>query len=208
MRVTRFANLRSAGRELAGALEQYARRDDTLVLGIVRGGIPVATEVARHLSLPLDVLLQRRLFDNVTAVYTAGTLVLPEQAAAREDPGAAEFLAEALRTFAERNTLCRGTRPAVDVRAMTVLLIDNGVHTGGTVRAAVQALRTLGPARIVLAVPVANPDTRTDLEARADEVVCLEWPCPFPHVGIWYADFDVPHVEQIHALLGAEAGLR
>lgn len=208
MRDARFADLRSAGRALAPLLERLASSPQPLVLGIVRGGIPVAVEVAGALSLPLDVLLLRRLFipsgatEPLTAAWVAGTLVMPEGVARAMGDDAAIFLPQALDAFAARNALCRADRPPIDVRGRTILLIDNGARTGGTVRAAARALRTLAPARIVAGLPVANPESRAVLDAAADEVVCCAWPQAFPHVGMSYASFDVPAVEQIQQLLG------
>jgi putative phosphoribosyl transferase len=215
MRDTRFADLRSAGRALAHYLDAYAARPQTIVLGIVRGGVPVAIEVANALSLPLDILLLRRLFapdgpaDPLTAAWVAGTFVTDDrlQSATLPVPGGAEFLAEALDTFSARNMLCRGVRAPTAVQGKTILLVDNGVRTGGTMRAAARAVRMLGAKRIVTVAPVASDASRALLHAVADEVVCPVWIERFAHVGMFYDDFAVPHVEQIHGLLAPQIRL-
>ena len=215
MRDTRYTDLRTAGHELAHCLGTYATRPHTFVLGIVRGGVPVAAEVAHALSLPLDIVLLRRLLapdgpaDPLTAAWVAGTFVGDERAvaAAAALPGGPEFLADALDSFAARNTMCRGVRAPAALRGQTILLVDNGARTGGTIRAAARALRTLGPGRIVAAVPVASADSHPTLHAAADEVVCPVWIRQFGHVGMFYDDFAVPHVEQIQALLAPQIRL-
>ncbi|HWK89653.1 MAG TPA: phosphoribosyltransferase family protein [Longimicrobium sp.] len=179
------------------------------MLGIVRGGVPAAVEVGRALGVPVDVLLIRRLLlprgphDLVCAVSAAGTLVLDDEAAEIQssDPAAAAFVESALAAFGERVALCRGTAPAAPLEGRTVLLVDNGVHTGGTLRIAIRALRGLRPARIVAAVPVAAAGARAEMEALADEVVCLAWPEALANVAQAYAAFRVPAVEDVAALL-------
>ena len=206
MRSARFADLRSAGRALAPLLKPFIT-PNALVLAIVRGGAPVAREVADALSLPLDVVLLRRLFipsggtEPMTAAWIAGTLVMPHGLTDAMGPAAHVFLPQALDDFAARNTLCRRDRTPVDLTGRTILLVDNGARTGGTMRVVARAVRTLAPARIIAALPVANPECRAVLEACADEIVCCAWPHPFAHVGMSYANFDVPRVEHIHELL-------
>lgn len=211
----RFTDLQSAGRTLADCLDTYARQPQTVVVGIVRGGVPVAVEVARALSLPLDVILLRKLLmpygpsDPLIAAWAAGTFVMDERvpAAASAVEGGAAFVADALDAFAARNTLCRGARAPTELRGRTVLLVDNGARTGGTMRAAARALRTLGPARIVAAAPVAGTASHETLHAAGDEVVCPVWIERLGHVGMGYGDYAVPQVEQIHELIAAGTGL-
>ncbi|HET6230564.1 MAG TPA: phosphoribosyltransferase family protein [Longimicrobiaceae bacterium] len=193
---------------MAAALSAYAGTADTLVLGIVRGGIPGAAEVARHLGLPLDVLLIRRLLaprgadSPVCAVSAAGNLLLDAEATGPQpDAGQAAFLADALAAFAERVHTCRGERAALDLSGKTVILFDNGAHTGGTMRIALRFLRRLAPARVIAAVPVSSVVARDELLAAADEVVCLATPEPFGHVGMWHADYRVPQVEEVRSYL-------
>jgi putative phosphoribosyl transferase len=214
MRDAPFTDLRSAARALVGNLDVHSAQQHTLVIGIVRGGVPVAAELARVLSLPLDVLLLRRVLapdpaDPLTAAWVAGTFVMDDrmQAAALPRHGGAEFLAEALDTFSGRNALCRGVRPPAVLQGKTILLVDNGARTGGTMRAAVRALRTLRPQRIVAVTPVASNASRAILHAVADEVVCPLWVERFGHVGMFYDDFAVPHVDQISGMLAPEIRL-
>ena len=208
----RFGDPRDAGRRLAAHLSGRADLADAVVLAVARGGVPVAFEVARGLGLPLDLVLIRRLFvtrgplDPVCAVSVAGALCLDEGlAAAPRDDARTAFVADALEKFALHERACRGARPAVSLDGRRVLLVDNGIRTGSTVRAAVRALRTVGPARVSVAVPVAAPEARAAVEPLADELVCLAWPHPFGHVGLWYADFRRPDEEEIRRLLDAAA---
>ena len=212
----RFTDPRAAGRELAK--EVAARRDlrDAVVLAVARGGVAVAAEVARRLRAPLDVVLVRRLLaprgpeEPVCAVSVAGALVVDEEVSARRaapdrDPAPEAFLAEALEGFGARVRACRGTRPPLDLSRRTVLLVDNGVRTGSTMRAAVRALRTRGPSRVVAAFPVASVEGRASVASFADEIVCLATPEPFGHVGLWYANFKRLDDEEIAAVLDDEA---
>jgi putative phosphoribosyl transferase len=206
----RFPDLREAGRRLAERLGQHPVAPGTIVLALVRGGVPVAAEVAARLSLPLDVVLLRRLRvradgSAACAVAAAGTVVVDDDV--RPAPGDAEpgfdgYLADAVAELTRRNALCRGDSPPRDLAGATVLLVDNGIHTGGTVSAGLRALRKLGPARIAVAVPLCDPDSRPGVERLADEVVCLRAPSPFGHVGMWYARFEVPALEEVAGIVG------
>lgn len=197
-----------AGRELAAALSSWAHRDDVLVLALVRGGVPVAVEVARALAAPMDLVLRRGVLQRAnneaaSAVSVAGTLVLDDELQNR--PATPEtpidhFVADALAAFAHRVATCRGNRPPANVQGKTILLVDNGIKTGATMRVAIPALRALGTSRIVMAAPVCAPGAREEMESLADELVCLRWPEPFGHVGLWYRRFDVPSEERIGAL--------
>lgn len=208
--VVRFADLASAGRDLAGLLDNYLGNEDTVVVAIARGGVPVALEVANHLGAPLDLVLIRRLLapngpgSQICAVNVCGTLVVDEELVLPKPAPKTPldyFIAEALEALAFRERLCRGGRPAFEVALRNVILVDNGVHTGSTVLAAIRALRTLKPSRLVVAVPAAALSSRAVVEAAADDVVCLAWPEPFGHVGLWYANFDVPDEKQIRKML-------
>ena len=211
----RFTDPGSAGRELAKKVEARGSLERAVVLAVARGGVPVAAEVAKRLRAPLDVVLVRRLLvprgpeEPVCAVSVAGALVLDEELAARraardddeENPALECFLAEALREFDARVGACRGARTPLDLSRRTVILIDNGVRTGSTLRAVLRALRTREPARVVAAVPVASVEGRASVAAVADEVVCLATPEPFGHVGLWYANFERQTDEEIAAAL-------
>ena len=209
-RDVRFPDLHSAGRELAHALGEFKSREDTIVLTPVLGGVPVAHEVARHLCLPLDFVIIRRLLtpdgpdSQVCAVNVAGSLVIDEELPPR--PPAPQspfehFFADALDGLARRERVCRAGRPPAELARKTILLVDCGIRTGLTLRAAIRALRRERPERIVAAVPVASPESREVIEAVADSLICLKWPHPFGHVGLWYRDFSRPGEREISALL-------
>ena len=209
-RAARFPDLRGAGRDLAGRLAAYRGAKDVVVLGIVRGGVPAALEVARSLGAPLDVVVVRRLLTPrgphapVCAVNVCGTLVLDDELPPRPAvPATAveHFIADALEGLALRARACRGERAPTDLSRKTVLLVDNGIHTGSTMRVAVRALRKSGAGRVVAAAPVASPEGAAAVSAVADELVCLSTPDPFGHVGLWYTDFKRPEDEEIPALL-------
>lgn len=211
----RFADLRSAGRALAKEIEACGYgAGAVVVLGVARGGVPVAAEVARGLGAPLDVVLIRRLLtprgpeDPVCAVNVAGALIIDEELAARRaahDPALEHFLTDALDEFARRERACRGARTLLDLADKTIFLVDNGIRTGSTLRVAIRALRTRGPARVVVAVPVASAEGRAAVEAVSDELVCLATPEPFGHVGMWYAKFNRPDDAEIAAALDESA---
>jgi predicted phosphoribosyltransferase len=206
----RFRDRIDAGRRLAGKLSEYAGRDDVIVLALPRGGVPVGAEVADTLGAPLDVFLVRKLGVPgreelaMGAIASGGVRVLnrdvvdqlriPESwiHAVAADEGA---------ELARRETAYRDGRSAPDVRDRTVILVDDGLATGASMKAAVAALRKLDPARIVVAVPVGAPETCQELGELADEVVCAERPDPFWAVGSWYADFDQTTDEEVRDLL-------
>lgn len=204
----RFADLRAGGRELAEALARYASGADVLVLGIVRGGVPAATEVAPRLAASIDLVLIRRLplhagpHAPLCAVSPAGTTTVDGEIFTRRagDQETDVFIREVLAGFAARVRLCRGELDVVPLRGRTVILADNGVHTGGTLKIAIRAARALHPAQIVAAVPVASSSAGEELEAQPDEVVCLSWAVALGNVARTYADFRVPHIEAIRSL--------
>ncbi len=205
-----FHNRREGGRFLATKLMKYADRSDVLVLGLPRGGMPVAYEVARALRVPLDVFLVRKLGLPgreelaIGAIASGGIRVLNDQVVRNLD--LAEDLIAAVTATEEkelrrREQLYRGDRPIPDVRDRTVLLIDDGLATGSTMRAAIAALRQQNPARIVAAAPVGAPTTCTELQDEADEAICARMPEPFHAVGAWYSDFSQTTDEEVRKLL-------
>jgi predicted phosphoribosyltransferase len=205
-----FRDRYDAGRHLARELRAYADRPDVLVLALPRGGVPVAYEVARALHAPLDVFLVRKLglpgHEELAmgAIATGGVRVLNEELVQVLDiaPDIIEEVAEEERAELERRERAfRDDRPPLDVRGRTVILIDDGLATGSTMRAAVAALRKQGPARLLVAVPVAAAATCRELQQEVDEVVCVRTPEPFRAVGIWYDDFSQTSDEEVHALL-------
>ena len=205
----RFSDARAAGLALAPRLEAYAERSDALVVALARGGVGVGLGVARRLGLPLDLLLLRRLLvprgpqEPVCAASVAGRAFLDAELPARveAEPALGPFVAEALADLEARARACRGDRPPTDLEGRTVLLVDNGVRTGSTVLAAVRALRSCAPARVVVAAPVAAPEALAAVRRAADEFICLHTPEPFGHVGLWYTDFTRPSDEDIRAML-------
>jgi putative phosphoribosyl transferase len=206
----RFLDRADAGRQLARRLPAYAGRPDLVVLGLPRGGVPVAYEVARELRAPFDVFLVRKL----------GVPGHPELAMGAIAEGGVEVLNDdiihdlaipqkivqqvAVRERMElerRDVLYRGGRPLPAVRGRTVVLVDDGLATGSTMQAAVTALQRLEPARIVVAVPVGARDTCDRLGRFADEVVCLIAPEPFQAVGLWYEEFTQIADDEVKRLL-------
>jgi predicted phosphoribosyltransferase len=205
-----FANRREAGRMLASLLMKYANRDDVLVLALPRGGVPVGFEVARALKAPLDVFIVRKLgvpgHDELAmgAIATGGVRVLNDDVVIPFELEPEVIDAVAAREEKElvrRERLYRGARPAPDVQGRTVILVDDGLATGSTMRAAVAALRKQGPARIVVAVPVAAPETCEEFKTEVDEAVCAATPLMFNGVGRWYEDFSQTTDEEVHELL-------
>jgi putative phosphoribosyl transferase len=206
-----YRNRTEAGEVLARELCDYANRPDVLVLALPRGGVPVAYEVARTLHAPLDVFLVRKLgvpgHEELAmgAVATGGVRVLNEQVvhhfripASVIDSVAAWEMEELER----RERLYRGERPPPTVRGKTVILVDDGLATGSTMLAAAKAVRQQEPARIVVAAPIAAPETCDFLRAEVDEVVCPVTPEPFHAVGLWYEDFSQTTDEEVRELLG------
>jgi predicted phosphoribosyltransferase len=205
-----FRDRVEAGRSLAARLAHYAGRADVLVLALPRGGVPVAFEVARALGAPLDVFVVRKLGVPgqeelaMGAVATGGARVLNESVV--KGAGISLHVIEAVtarerQELARRERLYRGDRPPPDVRAKTAILVDDGLATGATMLAAVQALRAQQPARIVVAVPIAAPETCEALQQDVDEIVCAVTPEPFYAVGMWYEDFSQTTDEEVRALL-------
>lgn len=193
-----FRDRVAAGRVLAALLEEYAHRDDTIVLALPRGGVPVAREVALALQVPLDVLVVRKLGIPwqpefaAGAIAPGGVLVLNHQAAA-EIPGLQRLLepvvAQERRELARREAAYRRGRPPLDVAGWTVILVDDGIATGATIEAAAVALRAMNARSIVIAVPVAPPEATRRLARLADRIVCPEQPADFLAVGQYYDEF-------------------
>jgi predicted phosphoribosyltransferase len=205
-----FRDRLEAGRLLATKLTAYANRPDVIVLALPRGGVPVAYEVARALGAPLDVFVVRKLgvpgYEELAmgAVATGGGRVLNDQLVNRL--GIPDHLIDAVadregQELARRERLYRGGRPPLDVRDRTVILVDDGLATGATMHAAIAALRQLHPARIVVAVPTASPETCEEMRAEVDDVICAITPEPFQAVGRWYQDFAQATDEEVQDLL-------
>lgn len=205
-----FQDRVEAGRLLADVLERY-RGPDTLVLGVPRGGVVVAAEVARALNAPLDVVIARKIGAPlqpelaIGAVVSGDHLRLLDQHAIQYLRVPAQYIEqETARQFEEisrRMQLYRGDRPLPEIGGRTVIVIDDGIATGYTLRAALAGLRRLQPARLIVAVPVAPPSTAEEMRHHADEVICLETPEPFMAVGAWYEDFDQTSDAEVKHLL-------
>jgi len=203
-----FADRREAGKQLAKKLMAYANRPDVSVLALPRGGVPVAYEVARALHAPLDVFLVRKLGVPgqeelaMGAIATGGVRVLNEDVTAYVDEAVIDAVAQREQLeLIRRERLYRGDRPAPEVRDRTVILVDDGLATGSTMRAAAMALRKMGPSKIIVAVPVAAEETGHEFRREVDEVVCAMTPEPFMAVGLWYRDFSQTSDEEVRTLL-------
>lgn len=205
-----FRNRTEAGQLLARKLRRYADRPDIIVLALPRGGVPVANEVAKALRAPLDVFLVRKLGVPgqeelaMGAIATGGVRVLNEdvvRALKISQSVIDSVAAQEAPELERRERLYRGDRPAPDVNGRTVILVDDGLATGSSMRAAVAALHQNNPRRIVVAVPIAAAATCREFEAEVDEIVCYQTPEPFYSVGLWYEDFSQTSDEEIRQLL-------
>lgn len=209
-----FRDRRDAGRRLATRLAGYAAEPDVLVLALPRGGVPVAAEIARVLGAELDVFLVRKLgvpgYPELAfgAIASDGVRVLNDDvvSAMRVTPEAIEAVTSAERqTLERREREYRGDRPRPDIQGRTVILVDDGLATGATMRAAIEVVRRQQPRRIVVAVPVAPPETCRELAAQVDEMVCLLTPAAFFGVSAWYDDFSQTTDFEVRELLESAA---
>lgn len=209
-----FKDRNQAGALLAERLVAlgYDRQPNLLVFGLPRGGVPVAFQVARRLGAPLDVWVVRKLgipgHEELAmgAIASGGGRVLNQEIVDSLQVSADTLAAVEQQQWAElqrRERLYRGNRPFPDLKGKTVLLVDDGLATGATMKAAIAAARQHHPARLVVAVPVAPPDTVAEIQALVDEVVCLETPAFFQAVGLWYEHFPQISDEEVLALLQA-----
>jgi predicted phosphoribosyltransferase len=206
----RFRNRREAGRLLAAKLAAYAKRPDVLVLALPRGGVPVAYEVARALDAPLDVFLVRKLGVPgheefaLGAIATGGVRVINQDVVRGLgiSPGTIDAIATKEQQELERRELVyRGDRQAPNLRGRIAILVDDGLATGATMHAAVKALRQQGAGRVIVAVPIAPPETCEQLREEVDDIVCAVTPEPFQAVGLWYEDFSQTTDDEVRDLL-------
>jgi len=209
-----FSNRTEAGRLLAEKLVKYAGRADVIVLGLPRGGVPVAYEVAKRLGVPLDVFIVRKLgvpgFEElaVGAIASGGVRVLNQdvmRALPNAEPTIESITARETAELERREQSYRAGRPAPELRDRIVILVDDGLATGATMRAAVKALRHRGAAKIVVAVPVGPPDTCREFEEEADETICASVPEFFQAVGQYYEDFSQTSDDEVRELLARAA---
>jgi len=212
----RFRDRREAGRLLAPLLREYAGREGVVVLALPRGGVPVAYEIACALRAPLDVFTVRKLgvpgHEELAmgAIATGGARVLDRELIALlriPSEVVEEIAAIEQRELERRERLYRDDRPFPELSGKAVILVDDGLATGASMRAAIDALRPLGPARIVAAIPVAPVESFAAVRAAADDAVCYEIPTRFGGVGAWYVDFGQTTDDEVRALL-AEASAR
>jgi predicted phosphoribosyltransferase len=210
----KFRDRADAGRALGRALQAYAGRSDVVVLGLPRGGVPVAAEVAAALGAPLDVFVVRKLGvpgreEYAMGAIAAGGVRVMNDAVVRAlgiTEGQVERVAlQEERELQRRARAFRGRRPPLSVAGKTVIVVDDGLATGASMRAAVHALRVLDPARIVVAVPVGSPQACEAFRAEADDVVCAFVPASLEAVGLWYDDFEQTTDEEVHEALEARA---
>lgn len=203
-----FRDRREAGRALADRLAHYHGRPNLLVLALPRGGVAVGFEVAHALHAPLDVIVVRKLGFPGHEEYAMGAIAsggvrvmnpVPGITVSPEDMAA--VVAREQDELVRRERLYRGDQPPVNVRGRTVIVVDDGLATGSTMRAAVLAIRQQHPAHLAVAVPVGAPDTCRQLMNEADEVVCAAMPQPFRAVGLWYEDFPQATDDEVHELL-------
>ncbi len=211
----RFEDRFDAGKQLGEKLaqagyEQQGGRDDVIVLALPRGGVPVAFEVAQRLAAPLDVFLVRKLgvpgHEELAmgAIATGGVVVLNESVLRHAHIGKEEIEAVARKEWAElqrREREYRGNRPPPEIEGKTVIVVDDGLATGASMRAAAGAVRKQKPAKLVIAVPVAPPETCDQLRENADDVVCAVTPAHFAAVGMWYEDFSQTSDDEVRDLL-------
>jgi len=215
-----FQDRREAGRKLAQRFEHLQGDPEIVVLGLPRGGVPVAYEIATHIGAPLDVLVVRKVGVPghselaMGAIASGGIRVIDQRIV--DNLGISRHAFDAVEReerieLERRERAFRDGRPVVNVHGKTVILVDDGLATGATMAAAVDALRTRNPAHIIVAVPVASPDTCAALGKRADEVVCLLMPDRMYAVGAWYQDFTQTTDDEVRSLLERathEAGRR
>lgn len=211
----RFHNRSHAGRCLAEKLHHYQGRADVLVLGLPRGGVVVANEVAEALDVPMDVFVVRKIgvpgYEELAlgAIASGDILVVNDDVArhyggrdeAMADPEVKRVLTSERRELKRREKAYRGDRPALDVKGKCVLLVDDGLATGATMRAAIHAVKKLSPTEIVVAVPVAPPSTCRELRPEVDALICVDTPLLFAGVGQWYEDFTQTEDSEVVALL-------
>jgi len=212
-----FTNRQEAGRVLAERLGTYANREDVVVLGVPRGGVPVAFEVASALGVPLDIFVLRKLgvpgHEELAfgAIGSGGARVLNTDVVNKLGVSEQEIAVatkEEARELERRERLYRGNRPPLNVEGFTVILVDDGIATGASLRVAIQALRKLKPAALVVATPVAPRTTYHSLRPEVDDLVCARIPDPFYGVGQFYEDFSQVSDEEVIALLERAQGPR
>jgi putative phosphoribosyl transferase len=211
----RFRDRQHAGQVLAERMTQYAGRENVIVLALPRGGVPVGFEVARSLGVPLDVFVVRKLGLPghkelaMGAIATGGVTVVNEDVVRSFGISDATLRAAADREVIElrrRESLYRGDAPPLELEGWVAILVDDGLATGSTMRAAIAALRHLGPKEVVVAVPTAAPETCAEVGRLVDAIVCASTPEPFYAVGLWYENFVQTTDDEVRELLSLARG--
>jgi putative phosphoribosyl transferase len=214
--MSRFVDRSAAGRELAGHLDRYAGRDDVVVLGLARGGVPVAFEVAAAIGAELDVFVVRKLgvpgHEELAmgAIASGGEGILNRKlvdAIGLTSDEVEQIVARERAELERREREYRVGRSPAPVEGRTVILVDDGLATGSSMRAAVRALRDRDAGEVVVAVPIAPPETCADLDRDADAVVCARTPEPFCAVGAWYENFEQTSDDEVRAILQRSRGV-
>jgi putative phosphoribosyl transferase len=209
----RFRNRVHAGELLADVLDARRGIDDGIVLALPRGGVPVAARVAQRLGIPLDVFIVRKLGlpgrseYAMGAIASGGVIVINEDAVTRLgiSQEAIDTVAEReLRELERREVLYRGNRPPLDLASRDVVLVDDGIATGASMHAAVEAIKAYGPRSLLVAVPVAPMSAQSEFEGFVDEFIALSTPTPFQAVGLWYDDFTQTTDDEVRSLISGE----
>jgi predicted phosphoribosyltransferase len=204
----RYPDLRTAGLDLAPSLSQYKDREETIVLAIALGGVPVASEVAKFLNRPLDLILIRRLLigdagSHICAANVAGETIFDDEIVMPKSPTTPQeiFLAEANAQLDRREQLCRRGRKPMSLSGRTLIVIDCGIRSGSTMNAAARALRKTEAKSLIGAVPVSSREGYASVAPLFDELICLQQPEQFVNAGYWYADFRRPGDDEVGDLL-------
>jgi putative phosphoribosyl transferase len=212
-----FKDRVDAGRKLAKKLSEYANRSDVIILALPRGGVPVAFEVAKELNVKMDVFIVRKLGVPGNEELAMGAIASDNIIVLNEDVVRSfqiskqvidAVAARELRELERREHTYRGNRPKPNINGLTVILIDDGLATGATMRAAAAAVKTKNPTKIVIAVPTGAPDTCRSFEGKVDKVICVATPEPFYGVGAWYEDFSQTTDTEVCELLGKDAKIK
>jgi putative phosphoribosyl transferase len=206
----KFANRTEAGRLLAKKLTVYAHHPDTIVLGLPRGGVPVAVEIAKALHLPLDICLVRKLGTPsheelaMGAIATGGIMAINEEVVQDEritQQTIDEVAIKEQHELERRDRLYRGNRPFPQLQNRTVILVDDGIATGSTMNAAIACIRQQQPQSIIVATPVAHPSVCQQLQRQVEKVICLTTPEFLYSISLWYEDFSATSDEEVRCLL-------
>lgn len=212
-----FADRKDAGEKLAQKLSEYTSADNVVVLGLPRGGVPVAYEVAKAIRSPMDIFLVRKLGVPgqeelaMGAIASGGVRVLNDSLIDQlsiTDKMLASVAAQEQQELERRERVYRGDNPHVELTDKKAILVDDGIATGASMKAAIEALRAHKPEKIIVAVPVSPPDTYMEIKEQVDEIVCIDTPQPFYGVGMWYDDFSQTTDEEVKEYMNQANNLK